>query len=317
MGEKVEKFTKQSLAACPMVLGDAAVFVRWPGSLPEAKDVHILHYWGPWDTMVKQFASRFRPSGPGHQYLVLSSQRELLQRVGQIIEEVRRVAGTLSVRAWRGPRDVEEPLLAASRGSDEGPLRRGTALLEGRVEVVVKGGILSIESVPANAYRRLEEEMARSPLRADAALWKETSGGPLLGLRPGEALHIATDPEGAGVIMAEHNWDDRASGAAVLKEARSSSKGERVVGTLTVGTGMLVMAKAALSHHVLVPRAKDPLAAFRALLAGGTTAELELPKLGKVGHLVALAPGPYDVLLGSTKTVRWCRMRTGQGKRKS
>jgi hypothetical protein len=314
---KTDSFTKLSLAASPMIMGDAGVFAHWPGSLPERTEEQVLHYWGPWDKLVKPLADKFRPSGPGHQYVIYPDTPALLKGAAELIEEVRRTAGKVVVRPWRGSGDVNAQLvdaIAAGRDGEHGRMQRGLALLEERIEVVAKAGILSLESVPADAYRRLEVEMGPSPLRAEGALWKKIDEGPLLAFRPGDTLQIAAEPDGSGVLMAEHNWDDRAKAAPVLQEARSSANREHIVGSMTVPSGLVVMAKAAVSHHLLVPGAKNPVEAFRALLAGGAVTDLKIPKLGKVGSLVAVPRGSYEVLLGATDKVRWCRLRM---KRKS
>jgi hypothetical protein len=312
----VDKVTKTSLAASPVVLGDAEVFLQWRGSLPNDDDAQILHYWGPWDELVKRLSSKVRPCGPGHQFVPLPTKRDLLRRVGELIAEVRRLPGTVRVNAWKTTRDVEELLqagIAASPGAgDDAIVRRATALLEKRVDVVAKGGTLSVESVPADAYRSLQAEMAPESIREEGVLWKETPAGPLVCLRPGAGLHVAVDPEGQEVLIAEDNWNPKTSAADVLRQARASSKAERVLGTMAVSTGMIVMAKAPFSHHVLVPRAKDPLAAFGAVLSGAASGVLTVPKMGNVGQVVAVTPGSYEVAYGATDAVRWCRLRTKQ-----
>jgi len=303
-----------------MVVAEAATFVEWPGSLPESGEAHVLHYWARGKRLLEHLtSSRWWLCRPGHQYVVFDTRQKLLRQARQLVDEVRRLSEHAHVRAFGSTRALEPAAMATigvrSSDDDEASLRRGITLIEDRIEVVVHGEIFSIECAVANAYRRLEAEMARESSGERGVLWKRSDAGPLLCLAGGERWHTEVESTGAGALVAEHAWDAKASRSRVLGEARSSAERERVLGAMDVDTGLIVMARAALSHHVLVPKAKDPLAAFRKLLKGGTSAELRLPKLGKVGGVIAIAPGAYEVLFGSTDSVRWWRVRAKHRKR--
>ena len=97
--------------------------------------------------------------------------------------------------------------------------------------------------------------------------------------------------------------------SVILGEVATGAKSEHVVGTISVDTGIIVIARAALSHHVLVPRVPDALTALRKRVGKAPAAELKVPKLGKAGAVVAVTPGKYDVMFGATKLARWCRVK--------
>ena len=88
----------RDLGADATVLADAAVFVEWPGSLPEEGDAHVLHYWGPWDKLVAKLSPPFRASGAGHQYLPGPTERELLRHAGELFDEIERLFGKIRMR---------------------------------------------------------------------------------------------------------------------------------------------------------------------------------------------------------------------------